>query len=55
MFTIKTDPGIVAKSFRKDDKFFIGPEKLLPLTRFTQPGKASGGRGSAVTARIGGR
>jgi Gar1/Naf1 RNA binding region. len=57
MFTIKSDPGILAKSFQKDDKFFIAPEKLLPLTRFTQPGKPSGGRGrgNAANRRVGGR
>lgn len=57
MFTIKPDPGIAAKSFKKDDKFFIGTDKLLPLTRFTQPGKPSGGRGGGkvTTGRFGGR
>jgi len=46
MFTVKPDPGIVAKSFEKDDIFYGGADKLLPLTRFTNPGKPSGGRGS---------
>ena len=35
MFTIKMDPGIVAKSFQSDDLVYIGTDKLLPLTRFT--------------------
>lgn len=43
MFTVKPDPGIVAKSFKADDQVFIGTEKLLPLSRFTNPGKPSGG------------
>jgi hypothetical protein len=43
MFTVKPDPGIVAKSFKQNDPFYIGEEKLLPLSRFTNPG-SSGGR-----------
>lgn len=35
MFTIKMDPGIVAKSFQEDDLVYISGDKLLPLTRFT--------------------
>ena len=35
MFTIKMDPGIVAKSFQMDDMVYISTDKLLPLTRFT--------------------
>ena len=35
MFTIKMDPGIVAKSFQEDDLVYISTDKLLPLTRFT--------------------
>ena len=42
MFTVKPDPGIVAKSFKSGDAFYIGDEKLLPLSRFTNPGKPSG-------------
>jgi len=45
MFTVKPDPGIVAKSFEKDDIVFIGSDKLLPLSRFTNPSKP-GGRSS---------
>lgn len=33
-FTIKTSEGVVAKSFKKGDKFFIGSDKLLPIERF---------------------
>ena len=51
-FTIKPDAGVNANSFKKDDKFFIGTDKLLPLSRFTNEGKKSGG-GSA--GRGGGR
>lgn len=56
MFTVKPDAGIVAKSFSKDDTFYIGSEKLLPLSRFTNPGKPAGrGGGRGSTARGGGR
>ena len=44
-FTVKMDPGVVAKSFQKDDVVYIGTDKLLPLARFTNPPKESGGRG----------
>ncbi|KAI9697850.1 MAG: H/ACA snoRNP pseudouridylase subunit [Bogoriella megaspora] len=33
-FTIKTQDGIQATSFKPGDKFYIGDEKLLPLERF---------------------
>jgi len=55
MFTVKPDPGIVAKSFGKDDPIFIGTEKLLPLSRFTNPGKPSGGGRGRGGGRDGGR
>lgn len=35
MFTIKMDPGVVAKSFQEEDMVYISVDKLLPLTRFT--------------------
>lgn len=35
MFTIKMDPGVVAKSFQEDDLVYISADKLLPLSRFT--------------------
>lgn len=38
-FTIKLDPGINANSYQKDHKFFINPAKLLPMSRFTNPGQ----------------
>ncbi len=33
-FTIKMQEGIVATSYTVGDKFFISPDKLLPLERF---------------------
>ena len=44
-FTIKPDTGVNAKSFKVDDKVYIGTDKLMPLSRFTAPQKG-GGRGS---------
>jgi|TARA_B110000090_G_C13027658_1_gene310536 H/ACA ribonucleoprotein complex subunit 1 len=43
-FTIKPDTGVNSGSFKIDDKVYIGTDKLMPLTRFTQPQKG-GGRG----------
>ena len=39
LFTVKMDPGVVAKSFQPKDLIYIGTDKLLPLTRFTNPSK----------------
>ena len=36
MFSVKTETGVKAKSFKVDDKVYIAPEKLLPSTRFTK-------------------
>lgn len=53
MFTVKPDAGVFAKSFQKNDVLYIGTDKLLPLTRFTNPGKPSsgGGRGPSGGGR----
>ena len=37
-FTIKMDPGVLAKSFQANDLVYIGTDKFLPLSRFTNPG-----------------
>lgn len=42
-FTIKTDTGVNPSSFKSDDKVFIGTDKLLPLSRFTNEAKGGGG------------
>ncbi|KAI3403013.1 GAR1 [Candida oxycetoniae] len=64
-FTIKPSEGVKAESFKDGDKFFIGPDKLLPLERFLpkppsvgpkpkrKPGTAGGGGGRG--GRGGGR
>lgn len=33
-FTVKMDPGMVATSFKKDDKVYISGEKILSIERF---------------------
>lgn len=42
-FTIKPAEGIQATSFKANDKFFISPDKLLPLERFLPKPKAAPG------------
>ena len=56
-FTIKPDNGVNAKSFKADDKVYIGTEKLLPISRFTNEGikKAGGGGRGGAGGRGGGR
>lgn len=39
-FTIKMDAGMVATSFKKDDKVYISSDKLLPIERFLPKPKA---------------
>lgn len=33
-FTVKMESGMVASSFKKEDKVYIGGDKLLPIERF---------------------
>ena len=55
-FTIKTDPGVQASSFKQGDNVFIGTDKLLPLSRFTNDSKPSGrGAGRGAPGGRGGR
>ncbi|KAK0713851.1 H/ACA ribonucleoprotein complex, subunit Gar1/Naf1 [Lasiosphaeria miniovina] len=42
-FTIKPSEGIQATSFKSGDKFYIAPEKLLPLERFLPKPKPAPG------------
>ena len=51
-FTVKLDHGVVATSFEKNDKVYIGGDKLLPVERFlpkpasaTKAGKPVGRQG----------
>lgn len=54
MFSVKPDPGIVAKSFEKDDVFYVATDKLLPMSRFTNPSGGGGGRGGGGRGGRGG-
>ena len=51
-FTIKTDTGVNASSFKADDKVYIGTDKLLPMSRFTNEQKSSGGRGGKLSKHM---
>lgn len=61
-FTIKPSEGVQAKSFKDGDKFFISPDKLLPLERFLpkpkevgpKPKRKAGGAGGARGGARGG-
>merc|ERR1719483_960936 len=44
-FSIKMDNNVKAKNMAAATKVYIDPLKLLPLSRFTNPEKSSGGRG----------
>ncbi|KAH3679672.1 hypothetical protein WICMUC_000812 [Wickerhamomyces mucosus] len=62
-FTIKPSEGVQADSFKDGDKFFIAPDKLLPIDRFLpkpksvvpkpKKKKSAGGAGGAGGARGG--
>ncbi|KAJ2385108.1 H/ACA snoRNP pseudouridylase subunit, partial [Coemansia sp. RSA 2603] len=55
-FTVKLQDGVVADSFKADDKVFVAPDRLLPLERFLPKPKAPAGvkkRGGAAGARGG--
>ncbi|KAL9557362.1 hypothetical protein MBANPS3_001436 [Mucor bainieri] len=63
-FTVKMQEGMIAKSFKADDKVFIGTDKLLPIERFLPKPKVAGkvgkptgqqGRGGARGGRGGAR
>ncbi|KAL6451036.1 GAR1 H/ACA ribonucleoprotein complex subunit GAR1 [Candida maltosa Xu316] len=62
-FTIKPSEGVKAESFKEGDKFFIGPDKLLPLERFLpkppslgpKPKKKSAGKSLGGSGGRGGR
>ncbi|KAJ3723525.1 small nucleolar RNP protein [Lentinula guzmanii] len=42
-FSIKMSEGVLASSFKKGDKVFIGGDKLLPIERFLPKPKVAGG------------
>ncbi|CCF58134.1 hypothetical protein KAFR_0D04870 [Kazachstania africana CBS 2517] len=41
-FTIKCSEGVQATSFKEGDKFYISPDKLLPIERFIPKPKVAG-------------
>ncbi|KAK8853136.1 H/ACA ribonucleoprotein complex subunit 1 [Kwoniella newhampshirensis] len=53
-FTVKMDSGMLATSFKKEDKVYISGEKLLPIERFLPKPKSAGGK-ERGGARGGGR
>ncbi|KZP24884.1 Gar1-domain-containing protein [Athelia psychrophila] len=54
-FSIKMDAGMVASSFKKGDKVYIGGDKLLPIERFLPKPKVAGERGRGGRGAPGGR
>ncbi|WWC71927.1 H/ACA ribonucleoprotein complex subunit 1 [Kwoniella pini CBS 10737] len=59
-FTVKMDQGMIANSFKPEDKVYISGEKLLPIERFlpkpkTAGGKERGGARGGAGGRGGGR
>ncbi|RDB21545.1 H/ACA ribonucleoprotein complex subunit 1 [Hypsizygus marmoreus] len=42
-FSVKMGEGMIASSFKKGDKVFIGGDKLLPIERFLPKPKVAGG------------
>ncbi|KAI0315545.1 H/ACA ribonucleoprotein complex, subunit Gar1/Naf1 [Amylostereum chailletii] len=42
-FSVKMGDGMVASSFKKGDKVYIGGDKLLPIDRFLPKPKIAGG------------
>ncbi|KAJ4501693.1 Gar1/Naf1 RNA binding region-domain-containing protein [Lentinula lateritia] len=44
-FSIKMSEGVIASSFQKGDKVYIGGDKLLPIERFLPKPKVAGERG----------
>lgn len=51
-FTVKMENGMVASSFKKEDKVFIGGDKLLPIERFLPKPKVAGAPGSESPCRL---
>lgn len=47
-FTVKMSEGMLASSFKKDDKVYIGGDKLLPIERFLPKPKAPAGEKSEL-------
>ena len=52
-FTVKCQEGVVASSFKSNDKVFIGTDKLLPIDRFLPKPKAAKVKKTSAGARGG--
>ncbi|KAL4074542.1 Gar1/Naf1 RNA binding region-domain-containing protein, partial [Scleroderma yunnanense] len=50
-FSVKMQEGMVASSFQKGDKVYIGSDKLLPIERFLPKPKTIGRGGQGVGKR----
>ncbi|KAF8479054.1 Gar1/Naf1 RNA binding region-domain-containing protein, partial [Russula ochroleuca] len=48
-FSVKMGEGMVASSFKKGDKVYIGGDKLLPIERFLPKPKVAGGASIPMT------
>ncbi|ADV24099.1 H/ACA ribonucleoprotein complex subunit 1 [Cryptococcus gattii E566] len=53
-FTVKMEQGMLASSFKKEDKVYISGEKLLPIERFLPKPKVAGGKERGAQAGRGG-
>jgi H/ACA ribonucleoprotein complex subunit 1 len=51
-FTVKMEQGMLASSFKKDDKVYIGGDKLLPIERFLPKPKVPGGEAKSESSSI---
>ncbi len=51
-FTVKMEQGMLAGSFKKEDKVYIGGDKLLPIERFLPKPKVLGGKGELGLGRV---
>ena len=50
-FTIKMNEGMIATSFKRGDKVYIGGDKLLPIERFLPKPKVEGAKGKLKYAK----
>ncbi|KAG6332252.1 hypothetical protein ID866_6832 [Astraeus odoratus] len=48
-FSVKMNEGMVASSFQRGDKVYIGNDKLLPIERFLPKPKSTGTRVASVS------
>lgn len=48
-FSVKMGDGMVANSFKKGDKVYIGGDKLLPIERFLPKPKVAGGMSHPIS------